>query len=439
MRRYLIIAGVFALIGTMGWLYWGYSGESHADYKTGKIVRGKVRQTVVATGSIRAVDSVDVGSQLSGRIVEIHVDFNDRVRKGQPIVELDQRKFLAEVSGAKAALDVAKANVRIKEAGVRRAVSALESVKASRKASQARIDRVVTSHDEAYKNLVRIESLSKKGMVSGEMLDGAKAAYDKTTADLSEARAELEISEQQIAIAEAEIQQAEAELLNAEAQVPQRQAALETAEVELEHTLIRSPVDGVVISREVEVGQTVAASLETPKLFTLANDLRQIEVFARVDEADIGLLKEGQAAAFTVDAFPSARFEGKVTQIRKSPLILGNVVTYTAVITSKNADLMLLPGMTALIEMTVYEGSEGLLLPNRALRFRPHIQAADRGIDVADSMADGSPATVWIPGIGGPEPVAVRIGHSDARFSELLSGELAEGQDVVIGQSRETE
>jgi len=441
MKRNLIVIAALGAVIAVAWFSWIYFfGGSTQGYITAKIDRGHIRQVIHATGTINAVESVDVSSQLSGRIVKVHVDFNDKVTRDQSLAQLDQQNFLAEVNEAKAALEVAKANVKIQEAGLQKAKSGLASVKADRKSTQAGVARARASHDEAKKSLARHNSLSKKGVASKEMLDKAQASFDTTKAEIWEASANVEVTAQNVAIAQAELLQAEAQLLNAKAIVPQQEAALDLAKAELEHTIIRSPIDGIVISREVESGQTVAASLQAPKLFTIAKDLRQVKVYAKVDEADIGQVREGQSVTFSVDAFPTINFAGKVTQIRKSPNRSGNVVTYTVVIATDNPELKLLPGMTALVQIITFESGEVLRIPNRALRFKPPGEQAYTGSNFNegdDTLLEGRPASVWLPAaLMNPQPVAVRIGNSDSEFTELVAGDLQEGQQVVIGWKR---
>jgi HlyD family secretion protein len=224
---------------------------------------------------------------------------------------------------------------------------------------------------------------------------------------------------------------AEANLENAEAVVEQKQAALDLAELDLDHTVLRAPIDGIIIKRDVNPGQTVAVSLEAKTLFKIANDLREMEVHGKIDEADVGQLKVGQTAQFTVDAYPARTFSGQVLQIRKSPEVVQNVVTYTTIVSAPNPDLLLLPGMTAQLRIVVSETRGILKIPNHALRFRPSDASSSSGHQTASSQAS---ATVWLVGDGGrPRPIEVRLGTSDDNSAELLEGGLAEDQQVIIG------
>jgi HlyD family secretion protein len=243
------------------------------------------------------------------------------------------------------------------------------------------------------------------------------------------------MKEEAIAIAEAEKHMAEANLENAEAVVEQRQAALDQAGLDLERTVLRAPIDGMVIKRDVNPGQTVAVSLEAKTLFKIANDLREMEVHGKIDEADVGQLKPGQATQFTVDAYPDRIFSGFVLQIRKAPEVVQNVVTYTTIVSAPNPDLLLLPGMTAQLRIVVSNTGEILKIPSQALRFRPNGAGPASGHQSANQAAPSkASATVWLVGDDGrPNPVAVRLGASDDSGAALLEGALDEGQQVIIG------
>jgi HlyD family secretion protein len=228
---------------------------------------------------------------------------------------------------------------------------------------------------------------------------------------------------------------AEANLENAQAVVEQRQAALDQARLDLDRTVLRAPIDGIIIKRDVNPGQTVAVTFEAKTLFKIANDLREMEVHGKIDEADVGQLKAGQTARFTVDAYPGRTFSGQVLQIRKSPEVVQNVVTYTAIISAPNPDLLLLPGMTAQLRIVVKDTGDTLKIPSQALRFRPNGVglAADRQ-NANQAASSEASATVWLVGEDGrPNPTAVRLGASDDNSTALLEGPLAEGQQLIVG------
>jgi HlyD family secretion protein len=240
-------------------------------------------------------------------------------------------------------------------------------------------------------------------------------------------------------VAEADLELAQAELLNAVATVPQMEAALNFVEAELHRTVIRAPIDGIVIKRDVDSGQTVAASLEAPTLFTIAQDLREMKVHAKIDEADVGRIKVGQRSTFTVDAFPGRTFNGTVTQIRRAPEVIENVVTYTVVIETSNPDLLLLPGMTAIVNIVVRESGDGLTVPNAALGFAPQDrprQVVNLDLDEPPNRAAGANASVWtLDRTGAPTPVPIHTGMSDGTVTEIVSGDLRAGQKVIVGQA----
>jgi HlyD family secretion protein len=240
-----------------------------------------------------------------------------------------------------------------------------------------------------------------------------------------------------IATAEAELRMAEANIDNARAVVEQKQAELEQARVDVDRTVIRAPMDGVIIKRDVNPGQTVAVTLDAKTLFTIANDLRQMELHAKVDEADVGLLKIGQAAFFSVDAFPDRTFSGRVLQIRKAPEVSQNVVTYTAIVSASNPELLLLPGMTADLRIIISDTGEVLKVPNQALRFRPNGQGSSEPLQPQSASAAEASSTVWTVGIDGrPVALPVKLGASDDRSTQLISGSLAEGQHLIVGTAR---
>jgi len=428
--RLFIIFILILLVG--GGLIWGYRSYAKTvqewTYVTAKIEQGKLEKYLSTTGKIKAVKSVDVGSQVSGQISHLFVDFNDVVKQDQPIAQLDQQSFIAEQQVAQAELVASRSNVAISRAGLERAKSVLQSEMARRAVVDALIEREQALHTEANKALQREQSLSAKKLSSSEKLEKARSDFARTLADLHQAEAEKIVQEHKINTAAIDLKQAEAELINAQSQIPQREAVLKLASIKLERTVIRSPIDGIVIDRKIDSGQTVAASLEAPRLFTIAQNLAEMEVHAQVDEADIGKIETSQTISFTVDAYPDKNFSGHVIQIRKSPETRNNVVSYKVVIATKNPDLVLLPGMTALVRITVYESGEVLLIPNRALHFQP-ANADLPAINANDQ------ATVWkLTGANQLEAVHIQTGENNYQHTELINGALQEGDLLVIEQ-----
>ena len=249
---------------------------------------------------------------------------------------------------------------------------------------------------------------------------------------------QVKIRAQAIQIAEADVRIAEANLENAEAVIEQKQAALDQAELDLKRTVVRSPIDGVIISRNVDPGQTIAVTLQAETLFTIANNLDSMEVHGRIDEADIGRLKVGQTAHFTVDAYPDRTFSGRVLQIRKASEVVQNVVTYTAIVSAANPEHLLLPNMTAELRIVVNDTGETLKIPNQALRFRPDAkdEAFEKQAQDAATPSPKTSATVWVTGNDGrPKPISVQVGLSDDTNTQVLEGPLTEGQPLIVGVS----
>lgn len=277
--------------------------------------------------------------------------------------------------------------------------------------------------------------LARTGSGTERDLSQVRAVRDAGAADLHASLEQVQMKEEAIAIAEAEKYMAEANLENAQAVVEQRQAALDQAGLDLDHTVLRAPIDGIIIKRDVNPGQTVAVSLEAKTLFKIANDLREMEVHGKIDEADVGQLKPGQPTQFIVDAYPDRAFTGQVLQIRKAPEVVQNVVTYTTIVSAPNPDLLLLPGMTAQLRIVVSDTGETLKIPSQALRFRPNSADPASGRQRVNQAASSkASATVWLLGNDRlPNPVAVRLGASDDNSAALLEGPLTEGQQVIIG------
>ena len=480
----LILAGVFLfypMIGTKG---------SNQKFRTMKVERGDIRSIVTATGTINPVVTVMVGSQISGRIKSLYADFNSQVKEGQVIAQIDPAIFEAQV-------EQAKANVLGAQANILNAQANLENAKANlTKAEVAVLD--------AKRTLDRNQPLVEKKVIAQSVFDTAQTTYDSAVAQRESAKAQLESAKSQVE--------------SAKAQLGQSKASLKLAETNLGYTTIRSPVTGTVISRNVDVGQTVAASLQAPTLFTIAKDLTQMQVDTNFSEADIGRIENGQEATFSVDAYPERTFRGRVSEVRNAPITVQNVVTYDVVIQVDNRDLKLKPGMTANITIVVAHREGILKIPNAALRYQPQIakkENATGGMKIEEpqpqspgntsvtriteglnltpdqqtkvdtimkasrqeireilqqskpeearakiqnlirqkimglltpeqrqklaesspsSQADpGRPGRVWtLSREGKPVPVPVVLGIADGSFSEVLSGDLKEGTDVIV-------
>ena len=432
--RFAVVTALFCpLILGLGYTYGQHS--SPPTFLTAPIERGNIATLVKASGTVEAVVSVDVSSQLSGRIAEVFVSFNDNIKAGQPIAQIDPEIFAARVSEARAALNVGTAAAHVQKAAVERAKVAVLNARTGKKLAEAQSAATKARQDELEKDLQRKLELARTGSVTERELSQVRAQRDAGAADLRASLEQIQMRDEAIAIAEAEQHMAEANLENALAIVEQREAALDQTRLDLDRTLLRAPIDGIIIKRDVNPGQTVAVSLEAKTLFKIANDLREMEVHGKIDEADVGKLKVGQTAQFTVDAYPDRTFEGQVLQIRKSPEVVQNVVTYTAIISAPNPDLLLLPGMTAQLRIAVSGTGDTLKIPSQALRFRPNGGglAADRQNAKQTASSEAS-ATVWLVGEDGrPNPAAVRLGPSDDNSTALLEGRLSEGQQLIVG------
>ncbi len=402
-KWFWVVVAVAVVAGGIGW--WRVheakvKGTWH--FETAKIDRGKVVAKVTASGSLSALVTVQVGSQVSGRIAALYADFNSKVKKGELIAKIDPQLFEASVAQARANYVAAQGNL----------------AKAKAQALDA---------ERQYKRSV---TLAERKLIAQADLDTAQA-----TADAAKAGVDAAVGS-----------------------VAQANAQLHSAEVNLAYTDIISPTDGVVISRNVDVGQTVAASLQAPTLFLIAEDLRKMQVDTSVAEADIGQLRTGMPATFTVDAYPTATFVGTVRQIRNAPQTVQNVVTYDAVIDVDNSDLKLKPGMTANCTFVYAEDDDALRVPNAALRFHPPAElvaslqpgapAGGRGTRGAGAQAAGAgsgmPAkaggsadrkTVWVLRAGKPVRVAIRTGVTDGIMSALVEGDLAVGDSVITDVS----
>ena len=344
MKKLAALVVLLALAGAGGW-YWlqWRDGNSEVRYRVAKVERGPIAAVVVASGTLNAVTTVQVGSQISGQVKEIYADFNTAVKKDQVIARIDPATFELRVNQARADLDAAEGAVAVARSGYA--------------ATQAELGRVKVTLADAQRDVERKKQLVDKKFISPADLEKAVTVLETTREQLKAMQAQLKVSEAQIS--------------SARAAVKQRQSLLKQAQVDLERTIIRAPVDGTVILRNVDAGQTVAASLQAPVLFTIAQDLRDMQVEAAIDEADVGRLRVGMPASFAVDAFPRRSFGGEIRQIRKSPQNVQNVVSYTVVISAANPDLALLPGMTANVRIAVESREAVLKVPNAALRWRP--------------------------------------------------------------------
>jgi HlyD family secretion protein len=404
----LVLLALVALAAAAWWFY--YRGDGAPGFRFAKVERGALTSVVSASGTLSAVTTVAVGSQISGQIKELFVDFNSPVKAGQLLARIDPETFDLKVKQAQADLDAAS--------------SALANQKGNVLVLRSQGLRARIQANDAKADLDRKKTLFAKGFISDADRDKAQFNYDALAEAVKTADAQVDVGEAQVA--------------NAAAVIKQREAALASARVDLTRTSIVAPVDGVVISRQVDAGQTVAASLNTPTLFTIAKDLRDMQVEVAIDESDISKVKLAQRVTFTVDAFPGRAFEGKVAQIRKAAQTVQNVVTYTVVVATENPNLLLVPGMTANVRIVSDARENALKVPNAALRYRPPGVAVAKDAEV----------TAAAPGAGGGDAQARRARLVDelkldaaqqARLDEVfveLRGRMAELRDVPEADRR---
>ena len=379
MRKVLI--GVVLAVALAGAAYLYMKKENGATtYRTAKVERGEIVDTITATGNINAVTTVSVGSQISGTIKTLFVDYNSRVRKGEVIAQIDPQLLEASVTQAQGNFENAKAS--------------LEKAKVA-----------VTDTERTYR---RNRELLPDGFVAQSDVDAAQTAYEQAVAGQK----------------------------SAEAVVTQSSGALKIAQTNLGYATIRSPVDGIVISRSVDVGQTVAASFQTPTLFSIAQDLTKMQIDTNVDESDIGRAAKGQTVIFTVDAWPGRTFSGVVSQVRNAPIITQNVVTYDVVILVDNRELLLKPGMTANVTIQVRKFENILKIPNAAMRYRPTDLSKEPGGGTAGKKKEPMGQRVYVLGKDGkPQTVSIKSGVSDGAYTELTGGSLKEGDLLITGEA----
>lgn len=389
-RLAIVVIAVAAILGAYFYLYRGESRD-HLRYVTEPVARGALTVLVTATGSIQPTNKVDVSSELSGTVRQVFVDYNSPVKVGQPLAELDTDKLNATVENSRAKLEAAKAQLNVAE------VTVWETER-DYKRKQALVQRSISSIHDA---------------------EVAQALYRRAMASLASAQAEVGVAE----------------------------ADLKLNETNLSKAVIYSPINGVVLKRNIDPGQTVASTLQAPVLFSIAEDLAQMEVQVDVDEADVGKVKEGQSATFTVDAYPDRRFPARIRELYFASEVVQGVVTYKALLTVDNSDLLLRPGMTATAQIVVQEVKDALLVPNAALRFSPPADVASqqktsflrsvlpgmpRFRPASEKETAGPDRRVWIVRDGTAAAVPVVAGATDGKHTEIVNGEIAPGQAVIM-------
>ena len=434
-KTIIITAPVILLLGAT---VWAYTRRPHdALYSTAPIAKGDLVASVAASGTCNAVVTVQVGTQVSGNIKELYADFNTRVKKGQRVALIDPELFDARVRQARAAVDSAQAAVANALAVAEKAKADVNSAVANRENLRAEVAKGQVTLNDAKLKLDRRLALFGDSLIAKEEVESAHSTHDGAAAALDAVKAQVVAANSAVESAKAQAGVAEAQVLSARAQVRQAEANLAQAQLDLHHTEILAPVDGTVIARRVDVGQTVAASLQAPTLFEIAQDLTQMQVDVYVDEADIGRIQIGQKATFTVDAYPNKPFPATVAQIREAPINTQNVITYDVVLKVDNASLRLFPGMTANVHIVTDTFHDALLVPNAALRFRPQtlasLGASTSGKAAADRRRDRQ--SVWVLDAKGDLTAKpVRVGLTDGSNTVVASRDLKPGDLVVTGQ-----
>ncbi|MBI3453880.1 MAG: efflux RND transporter periplasmic adaptor subunit [Rhodospirillales bacterium] len=372
LRPAIWIGAAILAAAAAGGVYWGGGGADPAPrFRLAKVEAGPIVAAVTATGTVNAVTTVLVGSQLSGLIKDLLVDYNSTVKAGDVVARLDTDMLEARIMQAQADADAARAQLTTSRASAERARADVETAHAALANARAQTMRADIQLADADREFKRRKELLARGVATHADFERAETALSTARAQLDSNRAQEKAAGAVLAASEAAVKIADAQILVAAAQVAQREAAVQQVQVDLDRSVIRSPIDGVVIQRNVDVGQTVAASLQAPTLFTIAQDLRRMEVWANVDEADIGRIAPDQPATFTVNSYPNENFRGTVTQIRLAPQTIQNVVTYIVIVSADNPDLKLLPGMTANLRIIHDQRDRALKVPNAALRYRP--------------------------------------------------------------------
>jgi HlyD family secretion protein len=385
MKKIIIIPAALVLLALAAGVYFYAKKPAEATFKTLKVEKGSIVSTVSATGTLAAVVTVQVGTQVSGTLAKLYVDFNSPVKKGQPIAQIDPALFLSQ----------------------------REQSRGNFLNAQANLSKAKVAVADTKRTLGRNKQLLEQGIIAQSELDAAQTAYDQAVAGVQ----------------------------SAEAAIVQTRGALRQAETNLQYATIKSPVDGIVVSRNVDVGQTVAASFQTPTLFTIAQDLTKMQIDASIDESDISRLKVGQNVNFTVDAYPDGQFSGTVIQIRNAPIVTQNVVTYVVVIGVDNRELKLKPGMTANVAVQIMKKDDVLKIPNAALRFKPKgtkDEKAGKGgtpVKGAGMAKRGGGLRVYLLSKENkPVAVPVKTGIAGDGFVELTEGTLKENDEVITDQ-----
>ena len=434
-KQKLLTAGtaVVLVIGLGAWTM--LRGPGGVQYRTAAVECGDIASTVSATGTPNAVVTVQVGSQVSGNILALYADFNTPVKKGQVVARIDPQIYQAKVDQAKATLSAEQAAVINAQATIEKSKADLANAQAGVANAKANAVRCQSAVNDAKSKNGRAVQMVKDGIESQQDGETAQATYDQAAANLDAANAQVQAAQEMVNSGQAEVRVAQTGLASAQAQVKQAQASLDQAQADLNNTYILAPVDGVVVSRNIDVGQTVAASLQAPTLFSIAQDLTKMQVDTNVSEADVGRVRVGMPATFTVDAYPGQVFRGSVTSIRKAAINVQNVITYDVVIAFSNPDQKLFPGMTANVKILIEEHHDALKIPSAALRFHP-----ENARQNTKPNANPAAGVAWVLDQNNqPKAVPVTLGITDGANTEISSGGLKEGDRVILASLAKSE
>jgi len=432
---YLVLGSAAALPATSylqhvnlqsGWLS-AISGDADGtQYVTGSVKTDDLVKTVMATGTLVPALNIEVGSVLSGQVSKLLVDFNDHVKKGQVLAELDDKSYVLAADAARGSFMAAQADIKSHEARLKRATFDLWQAEHQLPVYTARVNAAQTVLDTADREFKRKQWLQGQQVAAPADVQNAEAKRDTAAASLQEAQANLANQTGLISAAKADLDRTIADLDSARATASRLEAQWRSAMVDVDRTKIRSPVDGVVVGRNITEGQTLATGLEAKTLFVIAGDLGHMEINARINESDIAAIRDGQDASFTVDAFPGRMFSAKVKQVRLAPQVLSNVVTYTVVLKTPNPDGMLLPGMTVMANIVTRRSQGATTVPLAALRYHPTLASAKEGGEASDS--------IWVLRDGKAVPLPVTKGDEDGRNVAVTSAELLPTDVVIVGE-----
>ncbi len=437
MKKFVaILISIFVVIGLIVWAVVANSGKKPLAFTTASITKGDIVNSISSSGSLAALNTVEVGTEVSGKITKIYVDFNDEVKENQLIAEIDDSTVKTQVLQAKANLESAKASQLGIYASLKNLQASMITAKSDIVSSEANLKKAEISLKDAERNYNRIKELYDRKLIAKSELDSAETSRDTARASLESSKASLQSSNAKIQSINAQIEGQNADLESQNARIAMNEAQLAQAEIDLARTKIYSPISGVVITRDVDVGQTVQASYQAPKLFTIAQDLRLMQIDTAVDETDIGVVEKGQKVTFTVDAYKNKTFDGVVHQVRLSPNESSSVVTYSVMVNVNNPELLLKPGMTANAEILISEKKNVLRMPAKAMyvktseEMKKEMKAAQKNITATGSVL------VWVKPDNTEKPIlkTVAMGFQNSDFVEVLdSSEIKEGDKVVIG------